>query len=263
VGQVVFFENDKDTLRLWYHQPVIDTSWQLYIQRDTSVDTVLVKSGLRTAFLTTATLKTAANQPSQVVKLVPGQPLRLRFNDPLVSFAAANIQLLEDTTQTLVQPRLSIDSVDSRNLVVNYTWKEGVKYELKVLPNGVTDLFGLNNLDTVSQITSLALKKDFGTLTLTVSKLDSTKAYVIRLLDKPDGQPVKIWTVADALDFKAKIDLLPPATYTVELIEDLDRNGRWTTGSYDLHRQPERVQRKTLEELRANWELESTVEWTE
>lgn len=263
VGQVVFLENDKDTLRLWYHHPLIDTSWQLYVHRDTSVDTVLVKSGLRTAFLTAAALKTAPNQPSQVVKLVPGQPLRLRFNDPLVSFSAASIQLLEDTTQALVQPRLSIDSADSRSLLVNYAWKEGIKYELKVLPLGVTDLFGLNNLDTVSQVLSLALKKDFGSLTLTVGKLDSTKAYVIRLLDKPDGQPVKVWTVADAPSFQAKLDLLPPATYTIELIEDLDRNGRWTTGSYDLHRQPERVQRKALEELRANWELESTVEWAE
>lgn len=263
VGQLVFLENDKDTLRLWYHLPERDTSWQLYVHRDTSVDTVLVKSGLRTAFLTTATLKTAANQPSQVVKLVPGQPTRLQFNNPLVSFSPENIQLLEDTTQTLVQPRLSIDSADSRSLLANYAWKEGIKYELKVLPLGVKDLFGLNNLDTVSQTLSLAMKKDFGSLTLTVAKLDSTKAYVVRLLDKPDGQPVKVWTVADAPIFKAKLDLLPPATYTVELIEDLDRNGHWTTGSYDLHRQPERVQRKALEELRANWELESTVEWTE
>lgn len=260
VGQVVYYENEKDTLRFWYHLPERDTSWQLYVQRDTSVDTVLVKSGLRQAFFAAAKL-TTNKLPGQTSKLTPGQSLRLTSNHPLTSFAATNILLLEDTAKIAVQPRLEIDSTDRRSLKVDYSWKEGVSYELMLLPGALTDIFGLSNTDTVRQKTSLAMRKDFGTMTLKVTGMDSAKAYVIHLLDKPDGgQVVKKWTVADAADFQVKIELLPPATYTVELIEDLDRNGQWTTGSYDLHRQPERVLRKALEELRANWELEAEVE---
>ena len=143
--------------------------------------------------------------------------------------------------------------------MVKYPWKEGVSYQLQVLAGGVTSMYGGSNVDSIGQKITVGQRKDFGTLTLKVTKLDTAKAYVIRLLEKPELPPMKAWTVANQADFKVKLDLLPPAIYTVELIEDLDRNGRWTTGSYDLHRQPERVLRKTLEELRANWELEAEV----
>lgn len=259
LGQVVVLENDKDTLRLWYHHPVQDTVWRVFVQRDTSMDTVLVKSGLRAGFLAAAKLTTAAKQTGQPVKLIPGQPFRLPFNYPLASFDAANIRLLEDTMKTVVQPQLSFDSLSRRTLVVKYPWKQGIGYELQVLPGTVTAIFGLSNADSIEQKMTVGQAKDFGTLTLKVVQLDTAKAYVIHLVDKPDTPPMKIWKVADKSDFQVKLDLLPPATYTIELIEDLDRNGQWTTGSYDLHRQPERVIRKTLEELRANWELEAEV----
>jgi hypothetical protein len=224
------------------------------------VDTVLVKGGLRQAFFADAKLTTSRLAGSSV-KITPGQPLSFSFNHPLVDFYRENILLLEDTAKLAVQPRLEIDSTDRRSLKLDYAWKEGINYELLLLPGSLTDIFGLKTVDTIRQKMSLALRKDFGTMTLKVTNLDSTKAYVIHLLDKPDGgQVVKKWAVADAADFQVKLDLLPPATYSVELVEDLDRNGRWTTGSYDLHRQPERVQRKALEELRANWELEAVVE---
>ncbi|MBK9014272.1 MAG: hypothetical protein IPM82_09330 [Saprospiraceae bacterium] len=260
VGQVVVFENDKDTLRLWYHHPVQDTAWRVFVQRDTSVDTVLVKSGLRAGFLAGAKLTTTVKQTGQPMKLAQGQPHRLQFTHPLASFDATKIRLFEDTSKTVVQPLLSIDSLEQRSFIVNFPWKEGVGYELQMLPGGVTDLFGLGFSDSIVQKITVGLRKDYGTLTLKVTQLDTAKAYVVHLLDKPDAPlPIKIWTVANAVDFQVKVDLLPPATYVVELIEDLDRNGRWTTGSYDLHRQPERVIRKTLEELRANWELEAEV----
>ncbi len=259
VGQVVVFENDKDTLRLWYSQPVEDTGWRVFVERDSSVDTVFVKTGLREGFLAAAKLTTAAKQTGQPVKLKPGEPLRLAFNYPLTSFDPANIRLLEDSTKTVVQPKFSIDSLEKRTLLVKYPWKESVGYELELLTGSVTDIYGLSNLDSIGQKITIGQAKDFGTLTLKVTQLDTAKAYVIRLLEKPELPPVKVWTMANVAEFQVKLDLLTPSIYTVELIEDLDRNGRWTTGSYDLHRQPERVQRKTLEELRANWELEAEM----
>lgn len=258
-GQTVFFENEKDTLRLWYHHPTQDTTWRVYIQRDTSIDTVLVKSGLRANFLATAKLTTATKQTGQPVKLAPEQSLKISFNYPLASFNPNNILLLEDTSKTAVQPRLGIDSLEKRSLKVDYPWKEGVNYQLQLLPGGVTDIFGLSNADSIAQKIVTGLRKDFGSLTLKATRLDTAKAYVIRLLDKLDAPPLSVWTVSGSASFETKLPLLPPAAYIVELIEDLDRNGRWTSGSYDLHRQPERFVRKTLEQLRANWELEAEV----
>jgi hypothetical protein len=259
VGQVAFPEADKDSLRLWYHHPARDTAWRIFVQRDTSVDTVMVKSGLRAGFLAAAKLTTATKQTGQPVKLAPEQPLALLFNHPLASFNAANIWLLEDSTKAAVQPRLRIDSTLRRRILVEYPWKEGLPYELRLLPGALTDIFGLGNADTISQKGNASLRKDFGSLTLRAVGLDSSKAYVVQLLEKPELPPTRVWAVANAPRFEVKLPLMPPGTYTVELIEDADRNGRWTTGNYDLHRQPERFTRKTLEELRANWELDAEV----
>ncbi|MBK8562753.1 MAG: Ig-like domain-containing protein [Saprospiraceae bacterium] len=258
-GQVVFLENEKDSVRLWYHHPVQDTTWRIFLQRDTSVDTVLVKSGLRANFLTSAKLTTATKLTGQPVKLAPEQPLSIQFNQPLGSINTANIRLLEDTSQTVVQPRLRIDSLARRNFLVEYSWKEGVPYQLQLLPGALTDIYGLSNADTILQKANAALRKDFGSLTLKAVGLDSVKAYVVQLLDKPDSPPLRVWTVASMPNFEVKLPLMPPGAYTVELIEDTDRNGRWTTGNYDLHRQPERFVRRKLEELRANWELDAEV----
>jgi hypothetical protein len=40
---------------------------------------------------------------------------------------------------------------------------------------------------------------------------------------------------------------------------DWNGNGRWDTGNYDDHRQPEPVLERKLEQLRANWDLETLV----
>jgi len=48
----------------------------------------------------------------------------------------------------------------------------------------------------------------------------------------------------------------------VRLVEDRNRNSRWDTGSYPSRRQPEPIQTRGLEQLRANWDLEATVSWT-
>lgn len=64
---------------------------------------------------------------------------------------------------------------------------------------------------------------------------------------------------ADSMQARLPFALLPTAIYTARLIEDLNANGRWDTGDYDRHLQPEPLQTKKLENLRPNWELEATI----
>jgi hypothetical protein len=258
VGQTVFLETEKDTIRLWYDVET-DEPWNVYVQRDTVIDTVAVKTGLKENFLSTASLSAAPKTGGPPVKQPPGTPFAITFNHPLAAFDPANIKLLEDSTGTEVKPNLQIDSVEKRTLLVGFPWKDGKAYEVRLLQGAVTDLFGLTNADSISRNFVAGAAKDFGTLTLKVINLDPEMAYVIRLLDKSDA-PLRTYPVSGTDSFQTTLNFFPPGTYTLELIEDLDRNGRWTTGNYDLHRQPEPVQRKTLEELRANWELESEID---
>jgi hypothetical protein len=256
LGQTVVFENIKDTIQLWYNLEA-DTAWNIYFQRDTLIDTILVKSGLRANFMNTARL-VAKSKPGPPVRLAPGKPFAVSFSHPLTGFDLANIRLLEDTTRVVVQPRIRLDSMSRRDLMVDFNWKEGLSYELRLLPGSVTDMFGLSNTDSTSWKFIAGLEKDYGTLTLSVKNLKPDTAYVIRVLDK--DIPLQTFKAMGVDSFHTSLPRLMPTTYTIEVIEDLDRNGRWTTGHYDLHRQPERVYRKTLEQLRANWELEAEVD---
>lgn len=257
LGQTVFLENEKDTVRLWYNLDR-DTAWNIYVQRDTLTDTVLVKSGLRANFFGTAKLTAKAQPPGPPLRLPPGKPLSVTFSHPLAGFNAAAIRLLEDTAKMVVQPRVRLDSVDRRNLLIDFPWKGALPYEVQLLPGCATDIFGLANADSTSLKFIGGDEKDYGTLTLRVKNLSPDTAYVIRLLDKET--PLHTFRALAVDSFRTILKHITPLTYTVEIIEDLDGNGRWTTGSYDLHRQPERVYRKTLEQLRANWELEAEVD---
>ncbi|MEK7253559.1 MAG: hypothetical protein AAB316_02350, partial [Bacteroidota bacterium] len=260
VGQSVFLEKELDTIRLWYDLP-IDTAWNVYVRRDTTTDTIRVQSGLRANFLTTAKLTASSAKTVDPARHSFEKPYVISFSHPLASFDASKIRLLEDSTKITVQPSIRLDSLSRRNLLLDFSWKEGLKYEAEILPGGVTGIFGLANVDTVRRQFTVALQKDLGTLTLHVLNLRPDTAYVVQVVEKTGSPPVKIFRVSGVETFQATIPDLLPATYTVEIIEDLDRNGRWTTGNYDLHRQPERVVRKTLEQLRANWELDAEVRW--
>lgn len=182
----------------------------------------------------------------------------MAFNHPLADFDPAAVLLLEDTMKSAVRPRVYPDTLNRRNLLIDYPWKGAVPYELQLLPGCVTDIFGLANADSTSLQLVGGEEKDYGSLNLRVKNLSPDTAYVIRLLDK---ETVLHTFRTEAVDsFQVRLNFIAPSTYTVEVIEDLDRNGRWTTGSYNLHRQPERVYRKTLEQLRANWELDTAVD---
>jgi len=259
LGQDVVRERENDTLRLWYHMP-LDTTWRVFIRKDTSTDTVLVKSGLRASFLKNAVLA-AEKLPArlQAGKHHPAKPWAIRYNHPLDSFDVSKLLVLEDTAKVAVRPSLSIDSIDRRTLDIAYPWKEGMTYEAVLLPGGVFDMYGLTTADTLRRTMTTGAPKDYGTLSLHLKNLNPDTSYFVKILNATNAIVASYW-VQDVQVFDTKLEALGPGIYDVEVVEDLDGNGRWTTGSYDLHRQPERIFRSAIDELRANWELDSEVE---
>ena len=100
-------------------------------------------------------------------------------------------------------------------------------------------------------------KNDFGTINLTATEMDSTKSYWFQLL--LGENVVKAFTVQDKQEYKESFSALLPGKYSIKVVEDLDENGRWSTGSYDQKLQPERISTASIEELRAGWDVEAEV----
>lgn len=257
VGLFTYLEKQKDTLFLWYAMEA-DAPFNVYVQRDTSIDTVAVTDGLRTKFYENEKLEAAEKAAARLPVLSPSSDFVLPFKHPIFSIDENLIKLYEDSAKTEIPGRFAIDSLELRKIRINTDWKEDTLYEVAFWPGSITDIFGLQNADTIRRKWMTGLEKDFGSMTLRVIDLRPDTAYIIRFLAKND-EVKKTFLVSDTSYFETKMPFLAPDTYSIEIIEDLDRNGRWTTGNYDLKRQPERVQKTKLEEVRANWEVDAEV----
>lgn len=257
VGLFTHLEKQKDTLFLWYAMEA-DAPFQVYVQRDTSIDTVAVENGLKTKFYENAKLEAAEKPAARLPILPPESDFVLPFNHPIFSIDVNLIKLYEDSAKTEIPGRYTIDSLELRKIRIDTDWKQDTLYEVAFWPGSITDIFGLQNPDTIRRKWVTGLEKDFGSMTLRVIDLQPDMAYVIRFLAKND-EVKKTFLVSDTSYFETKMPFLVPDNYSLEIIEDLDSNGRWTTGNYDLKRQPERVQKTKLEEVRANWEVDAEV----
>ncbi len=248
----------KDTLKLWYTEEQ-QNPWQLLVTQDTLLrDTLLIPVRSKENFVENGKLRTLLKAQKKVLRQMPGKPMVIEYSHPLASFDTAAIHLYEDTLHIRVTPEISFDTMAGRNLQLSFPWKEGMPYELELLPGAVTDVFGLSSQDSLLQKYVGDSRKNFGNLILTLSGLDSTENYIIQLWQQDKNQVSELQSRGSSV-FNHTYHLLAPGEYTVRVITDWNGNGYWDPGLYDDLRQPEPIYRKKMQQLRANWDLEAEV----
>ncbi|MCC6411497.1 MAG: Ig-like domain-containing protein [Saprospiraceae bacterium] len=278
-GLRLITERSVDTMLVWYDQA--PASWQLYSGKDT----VRVKTPDREKWLGAFKLRfeeegggsvastnkfsqqTAPKQAVDTSGLVtrtvvqnPGRPAVLAFGTPVSSVDTSRWLWFQDSVQIFVSYSTAIDSVSLRRVNVTVAWKSEKSHELVLLPGAVTDFFGVSNTDTLRRKFTVLPEKQLGGLNLTMRGLKPGQAYVLDLLNGDKLELKRTFTADGSGSNRQVYTRLPAATYTLRLVEDRNANGFWDTGNYPLRRQPERLFTKKVEQLRANWEIES--EWT-
>ena len=129
------------------------------------------------------------------------------------------------------------------------------------MPGAITDFYGNQN-DTLEQPILIQEKKEFGNLILLVDSLKKDTNYIVEVLN-PDGSILNSFIFEQQTEAKEELKFLPVGEYSIRLIEDLNKNGKWDPGNYDLKKQPERVYFKKIEQLRANWDVEVKIKETD
>jgi hypothetical protein len=271
----------KDSLVFWYNMDTV-RQWNIYLRQDTSFyDTLKVKPGSKGDYLKEHPLtvlgssnkkakgKMRSNdevEPVSVKQVIPAvaqnplKPFKIQMVHPITKIDTGLFILRKDTLEDKIPFTLSIDSIDKQAVYLDGKWEESTTYNLLVLPEAMTDFFDQKN-DSLEFSFNVKERKDFGNLVLKFSELDSSKQYLVYLSDK-SGAEVAKYVISGTKDYKAELKALNIGPYIVRMVDDENFNKRWDPGNYELKIQPEPIHLQSIEQLRANWDLEVEIKGT-
>ncbi|MEZ5068129.1 MAG: hypothetical protein R2847_06370 [Bacteroidia bacterium] len=240
----------RDTIILWFNDTLRDTLKTIVVNQGIAIDTIsLYKSTPANSKRTAEKLMVSTLQPTYSI---PGELWKFQTSVPLSSINIDKIKITIDS----IRPVAFIDSlspVSKQTFYLNAGPKEKRKYDIAFLPGALTDIYQTTN-DTVKFVISTAAFTDYGSLKIKLSGLN-TGRYVLQLVDEKDNAMAEKMISADGIYL---FENLSPVKCRVKLIEDLDGNGKFTTGNYLKNIQPERCYYygETIT-VRANWDIET------
>lgn len=145
---------------------------------------------------------------------------------------------------------------NSLNYYLRRPWRYGEEYRLEADSATIYSIYGKWN-DKYKGDFKFRTRDEYGHLYIYVSGIDPSIPSFIELLNKSDALVRKV-TVTDG---GALFMDLKPDTYYARLILDVNGNGEWDTGNYDLKLQPEEVYYcPDPIEVMQNWEVEKNWE---
>ncbi|MGM0505090.1 MAG: Ig-like domain-containing protein [Bacteroidota bacterium] len=184
--------------------------------------------------------------------------VKIQFETPLQSVDRSKIEMYikEDTLEKAVDVQLEKDSLLFRQYNITNVFEENADYRLAIYPRAFTDIYGAVN-DTV-MISFKTEKIDYyGKILANITGIDSTFQAIAQIIipgkDKEEVLREKIVPLDQTVEFT----FLPPKDFIFKVIADANFNGKWDTGEYLEHRQPEEVfYYENSIKVRSNWDIE-------
>lgn len=136
---------------------------------------------------------------------------------------------------------------------VDYDWEAGAEYRLQIDSAMVYSVYGLFNKPLEHKF-KMKEFEDYSVLSFVVTGVRDSA--IVELLDGQD----KVVRTAPIEGGRAVIEYINPGTYYARLFIDSNGNGKYDTGNYGEHRQPEDVyyyHKKLV--LKKNWDV--TENW--
>lgn len=145
---------------------------------------------------------------------------------------------------------LKKDSAYSWRYYVTTSLKPGNSYLFIADSAAFTGIYG-DHSDSTGTRFSIMLPEQFGKLILEITNYEGDR--IIQVLDNAEKLKREIYMKSDG---KLEIPLLEKGLYRVKAIFDINGDGKWTTGDFDTHQQPEPASYYPAEiEIKENWEV--------
>ena len=258
----LYRESIKDTLKLWYNPALIKNPWQIILQSGiNSFDTLKFNIPASTQNVGNLSLENTPESGISRPVIKPGEPIPIFLSRPVFSADASKIIQIKDSISLSDTLYFEQDTVNPRKISLYGRWQEGNSYKLNMPPGTIQDIYG-RTTDSLKFTVSIGKTEDYGNLAVKFSALDSTIDYVIQIVD--DSQRLFYENhIHGKRPENFSLKLLQPGKYTLKVIKDENNNGIWDTGNLLNHRQPEKIALIPIEEIKANWDVETSVDLIE
>lgn len=185
-------------------------------------------------------------------------PFLLNTEHPLKKLDTTKIKLTNKEFVRISDYKIEQDTTE-KQLIFNVKWIENTEYNLIIEKDFATDTMDNKFMKTDTITFSTKKESDYGSLDLRIENIDST-SHPTLILKKDNRVFLK-----QKLELKRyKIKLFKPGEFQVEILYDLNNNGKWDTGDYWKKRQPERiVSRKQSLVIKPNWDNEVKIDLKE
>ena len=266
------FSAGRDTLTLWIRDSSDYKKDTLFLQvsytaRDTAGRFVTTTDTLRFTYRERRTGRERGRAPEAAKEKLEISTIRnrgqqhlnndlaLNFNFPLTTVNDSLIRFfyIPDSVEVPEPFRVLPDSMSLTRAWISANWKSASKYRLFILPGAISNLYGLPH-DTLDVSFTTRDIEYYGQINL---NLDSVRnRVIIQLINREQVHRTRIVESDGTVVFS----YLTPQEYSIKFIHDRNGNGKWDTGDYLKHLQPEPVEfLGTSITVRSNWEHEESM----
>jgi hypothetical protein len=183
------------------------------------------------------------------------KPVVFTLDKPILSIHPDSIDFfrIADSVKTRQPFTCSMDPTGLRRFIVTTKWEEDMQYRMLLKPGAVENIYRTKN-DSVEIKFSTRKEEYYGRIIVTAQ--GAQFPMIVQVMDeKGKVSETKIIKEPGKIVF----DYLTPQKYALKGIMDKNGNGRWDTGNYLKHLQPEKIYYYTLPiQLRSNWDQEIT-----
>ena len=143
-------------------------------------------------------------------------------------------------------------TLNRRDLMLKVDWEPGAAYTLAVDSLAMTDIYGLQTKPLKVDF-NVRKMEEYGNIVFNIPAVRDSA--IVELLDGTE----KIVLRTPVKSHRAELLNLLPGKYYARLFIDRNGNGKYDTGNYDMHLQPEEtVYYPGAINLKKNWDVEQT-----
>lgn len=242
------YDLENDTIYIW-HNLLEEDSININIKNTTLNDTITSQLGKKSFVGQSLRKKTKGKVP---IKFHKSDSLIISFNKPLAEFNIDSISIYD----TLKTYKIKYAKIDGQNFIFNVdSLKDKSSYTFDIYPSAFIDIYGNKNSDTLTQALITHDPELFGKIELDIVSAQDTQ-YIIKFKDKTNTLDTFIINNSR----KIVLERIEKGQYSLEIIEDINGNRYWSSGNLSKKMHPERIKEIPLDELKAGWDLNLTID---